>query len=265
MKSLFTVLMIIIVLPIGIVCHSQTALDSAGNALEQAEADLETASQDLQQALLDYEKQMENMAANMNDQGVENVMLQLTHPAGKSPMVFTSGWVFGVECLYVPMDMVEAEDAEPVDLSAKVEWTGSGSFHPKVGAVSHPHFNGSGTNTIKLKIHVDDREITKTVTVFAISPSNYAHVGSRIKGQCNHGCPACPHFVEGVINRGSPTVIIDGKPAARVGDGGSHVGCCGPNTFTLVEGNKKVLIDGKPAVTFGSKVETCGGTGVVVR
>ena len=265
MKRLSILLIATVILFAGTICHGDNALNSANSALKQAEKDLEQASQDLQKAMLEYEAQMESMAASMNDQGVENVFLRLTYPVGESPMVFTSGWVFGVECLYVPPDKVEDDDVEPQDLSANVEWTGSGSFNPKVGPVSRPHFNSPGSNTIVLKIKVDGQEITKTIKVFAVSSSEYAHVGSHMKGNCSHGCIGCPHYVEGVIDQGSQTVLIDGKPAARVGDGGHHVGCCGPGSFTIVEGNSQVLIDGKPAVKFGCQVKTCGGVGTVIR
>lgn len=245
--------------------HGQTALDSAIDALQETAEDLDQASLELNRAMLEYEEQMAGMAAGLNDQGVENVMIRLTHPAGESPMVFTDGWLFGVECLYVPPDKVDDDDAQPKDLSTAVEWSGSGSFQPETGPFSRPHFNAPGGNTIVLSIEVDGQEITKTVEVFAVSPSEYAHVGSRMQGNCSHGCPSCPHLVEGIIDRGSHTVLVDGKPAARVGDGGHHVGCCGPGLFTIVEGNSQVLIDGKPAVRFGSQVPTCGGTGTVIR
>ncbi|WP_424631215.1 PAAR domain-containing protein [Bradyrhizobium sp. SYSU BS000235] len=55
----------------------------------------------------------------------------------------------------------------------------------------------------------------------------------------------------GVVNRGSESVSIGGKPAARQGDtttGGNVV----------VEGSKNVFINGKPAAVTNGKT-SCGG------
>lgn len=76
-----------------------------------------------------------------------------------------------------------------------------------------------------------------------------------------HTCPAFagikPHK-GGPILEGSPDVLIEGKPAARVGDKAQcEVG--GPDT--IVDGAPMVLINGKPAATLDSK--TAHG-GVVV-
>ncbi|MBI5706957.1 MAG: PAAR domain-containing protein [Armatimonadetes bacterium] len=81
---------------------------------------------------------------------------------------------------------------------------------------------------------------------------------------CAHGCPACPHTVIGPVTSGSPTVRINGQPAARVGDVGTHTACCGPNTFRIEEGDSQVLIDGKPAARIGDKTKHCGGAGKLV-
>ncbi|MFH2065239.1 MAG: PAAR domain-containing protein [Pseudomonadota bacterium] len=79
-----------------------------------------------------------------------------------------------------------------------------------------------------------------------------------------HGCPACPHPVRGPIQSGSPYVLIEGKPAARVGDSGIHAACCGPNTFMITTGDPNVLIDGKPAARLGDQTKHCGGVGKIV-
>lgn len=68
-----------------------------------------------------------------------------------------------------------------------------------------------------------------------------------------HTCPAHegrrPHK-GGPIIEGSPDVLIEGKPAARVGDKAQcEVG--GPDT--IVVGSPMVLINGKPAAILGSK------------
>jgi len=65
-----------------------------------------------------------------------------------------------------------------------------------------------------------------------------------------HSCPASsgpvPH-VGGPVIVGSPTVLIGGKPAARLGD---KMVCCGPPD-TIIMGSATVLINGKPAARMG--------------
>jgi uncharacterized Zn-binding protein involved in type VI secretion len=65
-----------------------------------------------------------------------------------------------------------------------------------------------------------------------------------------HSCPAYnghdPH-VGGPINLGSATVLIDGVPAATVGD---TAVCHGPPD-TIISGSATVLINGKPAARMG--------------
>ena len=46
-----------------------------------------------------------------------------------------------------------------------------------------------------------------------------------------HGCPACPHPAVGPAIVGSPDVMVNKRPALRVGDKGIHAACCGPNTW----------------------------------
>ena len=83
-----------------------------------------------------------------------------------------------------------------------------------------------------------------------------------------HTCPAHeerrPHK-GGPIIEGSPDVLIEGMPAARVGDKAQcEVG--GPDT--IVEGAAMVLINGKPAAILGSKTahggEVVEGAGTVL-
>ncbi len=189
-------------------------------------------------------------------------ILQLTHPAGQSPKVFTSGWVFGAKCIINP----GTEDEK--DVSDQVKWSGSGNFDPEQGEQSRPTFKGEGENYITLTYENGDESFSNTFRVNAVSPENYAYVGA--KAFCpsdSHGCPACPHAVAGPIATGSPNVFVNGQPAARQGDTGTHVEmlCCGPNTFTIVEGDSEVLINGKPAARFGDQTQHCGGTGSIVR
>ena len=81
-----------------------------------------------------------------------------------------------------------------------------------------------------------------------------------------HGCPACPHAVQGPIVQGSTTVFINGLPAARVGDMGVSAACCGPNMFELSAGSSTVFIDGKAAVRKDDAIKQCQSfTGKVIN
>ncbi|HLL25868.1 MAG TPA: PAAR domain-containing protein [Kofleriaceae bacterium] len=62
-----------------------------------------------------------------------------------------------------------------------------------------------------------------------------------------HGCPACPHPAIGPAIVGSPTVMVNKRPALRVGDAGIHAPCCGHNTWTAHLGSTTVFINNKPA------------------
>lgn len=189
----------------------------------------------------------------------DKVDIQLTYPNGKSPKVFTTGWKFGAKAILNP----GSKDAK--DLSKQVQWSGSGIFSPKVGAVSHPAFAQAGPNTIELSVKLGNETFTERYTIQTVSSERYATVGD--KALCSadsHGCPACPHTVIGPIKTGSSTVKINGKPAARVGDTGTHEACCGSNTFKIVSGDPDVLIDGRPAARLGDKTAHCGGIGKIV-
>ncbi len=69
--------------------------------------------------------------------------------------------------------------------------------------------------------------------------------------------PPVPH-VGGPISLGAPTVMIGGKPAARVGD---MAVCVGPPD-TIVKGSATVMIGGMPAARMGD-MTAHGGTIVV--
>lgn len=202
-----------------------------------------------------------------NDKGVciekkeVEVKLSLTYPAGKSPKVFTKGWVFGAYAT------LKINDEAEKDISSKVSWSGSGSFSPSKGSISRPSFSGSGRNTIILSVSIDGKTYEEKFKVKAVDPikGRYAAIGSFAFCPADaHGCPADPHVVQGPIITGSPNVTVNGSPAARKGDTGVHAACCGPNTFKIVEGDPKVLINGKPAARVGDETKHCGGMGKIV-
>ncbi len=80
-----------------------------------------------------------------------------------------------------------------------------------------------------------------------------------------HGCPACPHPAVGPAIVGSPDVMVNYRPALRVGDIGIHAACCGPNTWTAVKGSGTVFINGKPAHRLGDDDIHCGGKGQLIE
>ncbi|GAB4276972.1 MAG: hypothetical protein Kow0056_07970 [Coriobacteriia bacterium] len=187
-----------------------------------------------------------------------DVELALTFPAGASPNVFTTGWVFGARC-------VAHTDDGDVDYSDQVKWSGTGSFSPDTGRTSRPAFSGPGTNEIVLTVEVGGKTIERTFSVQAVSPAGYAAVGDIARCPADaHGVPGDPVTVEGPITTGSPNVFVGGRPAARVGDVGVHAACSGSNTFEIIEGDSSVLINGRPAARIGSKTQHCGGVGEVI-
>jgi uncharacterized Zn-binding protein involved in type VI secretion len=79
-----------------------------------------------------------------------------------------------------------------------------------------------------------------------------------------HGCPACAHSVAGPAVSGSSDVMINGRPALRVGDNGVHAACCGPNTWVAVKGASGVLINSRAAHRLGDATQHCGGGGKLI-
>jgi uncharacterized Zn-binding protein involved in type VI secretion len=188
----------------------------------------------------------------------DKVDIQLTYPNGRSPKVFTAGWTFGAKAT------VDTGANSKKDLSQQVQWSGTGIFSPKVGAVSHPAFSQDGANTIQLSVNVGGKTYNKKFTVQTVDPDGYATVGD--KAVCpadSHGCPGCPHIAVGIIKTGCAKVKVNGKPVALVGQTGTHAVCCGPNTYKLVEGDPDVLIDGKRVCRLGDKTQHCGGMGTI--
>ena len=183
------------------------------------------------------------------------VSLALTYPAGRSPKVFTSGWVFGARCT------VDGDD-----ISDTVQWSGTASFSSETGVITHPVFNSEGSNTIILTVNYKSKNYRKSFIVNAVSTTGFAAVGDKAKCPADaHGCPACPHTTVGPIISGSHNVLINGRPAARVGDTGVHAACCGPNTFTISGSSSDVLIDGRRAAKIGDPTTHCGGAGHIIN
>jgi uncharacterized Zn-binding protein involved in type VI secretion len=80
-----------------------------------------------------------------------------------------------------------------------------------------------------------------------------------------HGCVACPHPVQGPAITGSPTVMVNNKPALRVTDQGVHTACCGPNMWVATIGSPTVLINNLPAHRQGDMTTHCGGVGQLIE
>ncbi len=85
-----------------------------------------------------------------------------------------------------------------------------------------------------------------------------SHVGAD-----SHGCKSCPHAADGPATSGSGDVFINGLPALRVGDTGSHSSCCGSNTWAARTGAPAVFFNGKAVHRKGDAVRHCGGSGVL--
>jgi uncharacterized Zn-binding protein involved in type VI secretion len=80
-----------------------------------------------------------------------------------------------------------------------------------------------------------------------------------------HGCPACPHPCIGPAIAGSPDVLVNNRPAIRVGDPGIHAPCCGPNTWTAKSGSGTVFINNKAAHRIADNDQHCGGMGQMIE
>jgi uncharacterized Zn-binding protein involved in type VI secretion len=80
-----------------------------------------------------------------------------------------------------------------------------------------------------------------------------------------HGCPACPHPAIGPAVQGSPDVLVNNRPALRVGDQGIHAACCGPNMWFATQGSATVLINNMPAHRMGDQDQHCGGVGTLIE
>lgn len=184
---------------------------------------------------------------------------ELLFPLGSSPKVFDKGWLFGASF------KITGKDNEEIDLTDKIEWSGTASFEPDKGASSRPVFNNIGENKIILTAEYEGKKYSKEYKVTTVSSSLYAHIGSMAFCPADaHGCPACPHPVTGPVITGNGNVLIDGMPVACEGDRGVHSGCCGGNNFVITDGDPNVLINGKKAAKIGSTTQHCGGNGHIV-
>ena len=160
--------------------------------------------------------------------------IELTYPAGKSPKVFTEGWVFGARFI------LNGED-----LSDKVEWSGTGAFSPQSGSKSYPRFSSAGTNKILLSVQVGGKEYRKEYEVEAIYPYGYAKLGDMIQIAIPIGPVGIPTVLVLPIITGSPNVTISGLPAVRQGDYNVY------GYEVLGDGDPNVLIDGLRAMKTG--------------
>ena len=164
-------------------------------AQESGSKQLTTESKKLKTAVDDY-----NREVNKLNEMTPDIQVSLTSPAGKSPKVFTRGWVFGARC------MVNPGTKEQFDISEDVRWKGTGTFTPDRGPLSRPVFNGPGTNKITLYFEENGKVVfEKTFTVEAVDPKGYARVGDSAFCPADfHGCLACPHVSHRTDHIGKP-------------------------------------------------------------
>ena len=187
--------------------------------------------------------------------------LRLTFPLGESPSVFDKGWKFAAECILNP-----GTDEEQ-DHTNSIKWSGTATFNPSVGPLSSPVFNSTGANKIILTVKDSKgNTLEKEYKIDVVPSAMYAHTGCLAIGSSDsHGCMACPHPVVGYITGSADDVTINSLAVACVGDRGTHVCCCGTNTFVLNEGDPRVLIHGKKVVMLGMSSDHCGGKGRVEK
>ncbi len=186
--------------------------------------------------------------------------LKLTYPFGYSPRIFTSGWVLGAECTYID------SAGSTVDISDRVVWGGRAVRYPRrMGSRNSPFFAEDGENLIELSVILNGKKYSKEFTVQTVHTTEYARLTDRSLVPADaHGCLSCPHSAVGPIITGSPTIFIEGGlPAARVGDDGIHLSCCNASQYCIASGDPTVLIDGRPAARVGDKTQHCGGVGMI--
>ena len=72
------------------------------------------------------------------------------------------------------------------------------------------------------------------------------------------GTPPVPHVGGPIVGPGEPTVLIEGMPAARVGD---NAVCVGPPDV-IASGSTSVLIGGMPAARMGDSTAHGGSIAI---
>lgn len=72
------------------------------------------------------------------------------------------------------------------------------------------------------------------------------------------GTPPVPHVGGAIVGPGEPTVLIEGMPAARVGD---NAVCVGPPDV-IASGSTSVLIGGMPAARMGDSTAHGGSISI---
>lgn len=186
--------------------------------------------------------------------------IKLLFPLGESPKVLDKGWKFAASAIVKTSNGM-------LDVSDKVEWSGSADFTPVIGKESLPSFHKLGVNTIKLLVKLSDgTELSEEFDIDVVDSKLYATLGCYAVCPADaHMCPVCPHPVVGVLSVGENEVLINGQPIITAPYTGIQTGCCGPNTFTVPTGDPNVLIHGKPAVLLGNVSNHCGGQGKIMR
>lgn len=189
-----------------------------------------------------------------------------------SPRILTRGWHFALA--------VRSENLpEGVRAPTEVRWSGDGvTFSPPTTALyqggpvsmanrkscAEARFQRPGEVALRAVVTIAGRIFSQTYSFVAEDATRVARVGDLATCEEDaHGCPACPHPVQGPLIMGSPDFYLDGKPVARVGDRGVHAACCGANRYEVTEGYNEVLINGKPVAVKGSRTRHCGGTGAL--
>ena len=80
-----------------------------------------------------------------------------------------------------------------------------------------------------------------------------------------HGCPLCPHPVQGPGVKGSNNILINGMQAMRVGDPGMHMACCASNSWKVNSGSSTVVFNNIKVARLGDRTKHCGGSGALIQ
>lgn len=59
--------------------------------------------------------------------------------------------------------------------------------------------------------------------------------------------------------------MVNNMPAMRLGDSGLHMVCCDGNQWKVTKGSTTVMINGKPAARIGDTTAHCGGVGTIIK